>query len=180
MGLGVADGRTPRLFLVNADVERRREDWLPLETETIMYTKLLIATDGSDLALKGVEHGVRLAKALGARVVIYTATLRWQAITATELSVNLPEEVYEIEQKRFAARTLEAATAVAKANEVMVEAVHGPNTYPSDGIVETARAQQCDLIVMASHGRRGVSRLLLGSQANQVVTHSTIPVLIVR
>ena len=75
---------------------------------------------------------------------------------------------------------LAAASASATEIGVACDTQHAKDTFPADGIVETARRLDCDLIVMASHGRRGVSRLLLGSQANKVVTHGTVPVLIVR
>ncbi len=145
-----------------------------------MYKHLLVAIDGSELAQNALEQGIALAKALDARVSIVTVTEPWHAFTAGDGTVIFPIEEYETSITQWALETLRAAAKVATDADVTCETIHVEENYPADGIIETAKQQQCDLIVMGSHGRRGLTRLLLGSQANQVVTHSTQPVLICR
>jgi nucleotide-binding universal stress UspA family protein len=96
------------------------------------------------------------------------------------MAIGFPEAEYNTSQAEFAADVLERVRALAETHALSVVTLHGKDSYPADGIVDTAKTHGCDLIVMASHGRRGVSRLLLGSEANQVVTRSSVPVLIVR
>ncbi|HWK66013.1 MAG TPA: universal stress protein [Rhizobiaceae bacterium] len=150
-----------------------------------MYNHILIPTDGSELAEKGVEHGLSLAKDLGARVTAVTVTERFPLYANAGLAggwVPGPEEMarYDAGQKEMAEEVLKAVEAKAKKLGVAVETVHVPEAYPAEAIVETARARDCSLIVMASHGRRGLRRLVLGSQTSEVLTTSPVPVLIVR
>jgi nucleotide-binding universal stress UspA family protein len=145
-----------------------------------MYKRFLIATDGSELAEKAVTSGLALAKELGAQVVVVTATEPWTAMTNGEgFAFSFPLEEYEKAAAERADQILSKVRADAQKLAVNCETVH-VNDFPAEGILATAKAKQCDLIVMASHGRRGVARLLLGSQAAQVVALSTIPVLICR
>lgn len=145
-----------------------------------MYKHLLIATDGSDLSQKAVDQAFSLAKTLGAKVTVLTVTEPWASVAYGEMAYGFPIEEYEKNAATNASAILAAAAELAKKAGVACECVHVKDKYPADGIVETAVDRDCDLIVMASHGRRGLSRLMLGSQANNVVTHSTIPVLICR
>ena len=145
-----------------------------------MYKNILIAIDGSDLALKAVDHGLALAKALDAKVIAMTATESWTSTAFGEMPMAFPIEDYEKGCADGAAMILSAVTKRADQAGVSCQLLHVKDHHPADGIIETANLKGCDLIVMASHGRRGLSRLLLGSQANAVVTHSTVPVLICR
>jgi nucleotide-binding universal stress UspA family protein len=145
-----------------------------------MYQNILIATDGSELSAKGIRHGVRLAKALGAQVCIATATEPWEAIVVGEVAVVITPQQYTETSAANAAQTLRKAKEIADEEGVAAQTLHVSERHPAEGIIEAAKERGADLIVMASHGRRGLSRLVLGSQANEVVTHSTIPVLIVR
>lgn len=145
-----------------------------------MYKHLLIATDGSELATKAVEQGVGLAKALGAKATIITVTEPWTAAVSGEMSIAFPIDDYEKGCAASAARVLSAASEVASKAGIDFQTQHVKDQFPAEGIVEAAKSRGADLIVMASHGRRGMTRLLLGSQANKVVTHSTIPVLVCR
>ena len=145
-----------------------------------MYKHLLVAIDGSELAQNALEQAIALAKALDAKVTIVTVTEPWHALTVGDGTVIFPIEEYETNSTQWALETLSAAAKVAASAGVACETIHVEENYPADGIIETAGQQQCDLIVMGSHGRRGLTRLLLGSQANHVVTHSTLPVLICR
>ena len=145
-----------------------------------MYKHILIATDGSDLADKAIVQGVDLAKALGARVTVVTVTEPWATQVMGDAAVAFPFDDYEKAVSANAADILaKAAAVVAKAGGTCAT-LHVKERWPAEGILETATSQACDLIVMSSHGRRGLTRLLLGSQAQNVVTHSTIPVLVCR
>jgi nucleotide-binding universal stress UspA family protein len=143
-----------------------------------MYSHILIATDGSELAGKAVAAGLALAKQLGARVTAVTATEPWSAM-ASEPALVFPIEEVEKAAAENAAHVLGGVAAAARDAGVACETVHVKD-FPAEAIIETAKAKGCDLIVMASHGRRGLSRLLLGSQATRVVTLSPVPVLICR
>jgi nucleotide-binding universal stress UspA family protein len=145
-----------------------------------MYKHLLIATDGSEFAAKGVRHGLELAKALGSQATVMTATEPWEAVVVGEVAVAIPPSEYEKSAAANAAKILDGAKAVASQIGVPCNTLHISERRPAEGIIEAAQQTGCDLIVMASHGRRGLSRLVLGSQANEVVTHSSVPVLIIR
>lgn len=145
-----------------------------------MFKRILIATDGSDLAHKAVATGLALAQRLEAEVVAVTATEPWTGMTNGEgFAFNFPIEEYEKSCSEQAERTLAGVRKEAQELGVTCDTVH-VNDFPADAILATSQARHCDLIVMASHGRRGLSRLLLGSQATRVVTMSAIPVLICR
>ena len=144
-----------------------------------MYKHILIATDGSELAGKAVSTGLALAKQLKSKVTAVTATEPWTAMLTGEAGFAFPVEEYEKGAAESAARILSEVTTAAKAQDVACETVR-VNDFAAEGIIETAKARGCDLIVMASHGRRGISALLLGSETSKVLTHSTIPVLVYR
>ena len=145
-----------------------------------MYKHILVATDGSELADKAVDHGIALAKALGSKLTIITVTEPWATLAPADFTVAFPIEDYERAAKESAAKILDQAVGKAKAGGVTCATLHVADRYPADGILEAATAAGADLIVMASHGRRGVARMLIGSQTNRVVVHSTIPVLVCR
>jgi nucleotide-binding universal stress UspA family protein len=144
-----------------------------------MYKHLLIAADGSELAQKAVEHGIRLAKALGAKASVVTVTEPWDVVVL-DGAIVFPPDNYDESAAAAAAKILIGANKVAETIGVPCETLHVKDRHPGEGIIETAKEKGCDLIVMASHGRRGLGRLIIGSVANEVVTHSTIPVLIYR
>jgi nucleotide-binding universal stress UspA family protein len=146
-----------------------------------MYKRILIATDGSELAARGLEQGLVLASQLQAEVAVVTVSE--PHITGYEGALGwaynlLPE--YQRAQEEAATRVLEAAQQKAAAAGVAAEVIHVPDRYAADGIIETAEARSSDLIVMASHGRRGLGRLVLGSQVAEVLARSRIPVLVIR
>jgi nucleotide-binding universal stress UspA family protein len=144
-----------------------------------MYKHILIATDGSELAGRALTAGLALAKVTGARVTVVTATEPWSAMVTGEPALTFPIEDYEKAAAENAARILAGAGSTAKDAGVTCETVH-VSDFPAEGIIATAKDKSCDLIVMASHGRRGLSRLILGSQATRVLALSTVPVLICR
>ncbi|MEQ1697726.1 MAG: universal stress protein [Hyphomicrobiaceae bacterium] len=145
-----------------------------------MYKHLLIATDGTNVGQKAVEQGLKLAKAVNAKVTGVTVTEIWSALDVAGKDGLIKIEKYETAASEAAQSILHAFSAAAKEAGVECETIHVPDSSPCDGIVHTAEHQGCDLIVMASHGRRGINRLLLGSQAQSVISHAKIPVLICR
>lgn len=145
-----------------------------------MYKNLLIATDGSDLANKAVEQGIALAKALNAKITAVFVTESWATKVPGEMAIGFPIDAYEKSCADNAKEVLSAVVAAAKAAGVACDTQHVRDQFPADGIIAQAKSSGCDLIVMASHGRRGIRRLLLGSETSLVLTHSTIPVLVTR
>jgi nucleotide-binding universal stress UspA family protein len=145
-----------------------------------MYKHILIATDGSELAGKAVAAGFDLARQLGAQVTVVTVTEPWTAFVSGEVTFGFPVDEYAKTADESASRILSGVSKLARKADVHCATVHNKEQFPADGILETANKNHCDLIVMASHGRRGLGRLLLGSQAVRVLTHSTVPVLICR
>jgi len=148
-----------------------------------MYKHILIATDGSELASQAVAHGIALAKEHKALVTVVTVTELWSALDMareTRHGNRDPLGQYEAVAVAAAKRILDKAGQIATSQGVPCNLLHVPDQHPAEGIVTTAKERGCDLIVMASHGRRGVDRILLGSRAYEVLTHSKVPVLIVR
>jgi len=147
-----------------------------------MYKRILVATDGSKLSQQAVEHAINLADLTGAEVVALKVIPRYPQ-TYFEGGVALAAaEVARIE-KQWQEEGMAAVNAVKSAGqlqEVKVKPVTVKSDLVSEAIIATAKRNKCDLIVMASHGRRGIKRLLLGSETQQVLTHSHIPVLVLR
>jgi len=149
-----------------------------------MYSHILIPTDGSDFARKGVDHGLSLAKALGSKVTVLIVTEPYPLYATSAHFAWTPGEAeierYEARQKEFAEKALEPVKAAAVKAGVGIDTVHKADEFPSEAILKTAAERDCALIVMASHGRRGLERLFLGSQTLDVLQRSKIPVLVVR
>jgi nucleotide-binding universal stress UspA family protein len=145
-----------------------------------MYKHLLIATDGSELAQKAIDQGLAIAKALDARATAITVTEPWTAAVYGEAVMAFAVDDYEKAVEAGASKVLSTVNDAAKKAGVTCVTIRVKDRFPAEGIIETAKAYGCDLTVMASHGRRGLRRLILGTQANEVVTQSTIPVLICR
>jgi nucleotide-binding universal stress UspA family protein len=145
-----------------------------------MYKNVLIPTDGSALAGKAVQHGVNLAKYLGAKVTVLTVTTPYHIFTLeTRMVEDTPAE-YTKHVQADAAKLLASAANTAKAAGVACDTVQVEHEHVYQAIIETAKSKGCDLIVMASHGRRGISAIVLGSVTVKVLTHSRIPVLVHR
>lgn len=145
-----------------------------------MFKHILIATDGSELAERAAAQGVGLAKALNAKVTAITVTEPWTAFLVGEAAIAFPVDEYDKGAAASAARILAATSEAAKKKNVVCVTAHIEDQFPAEGIVAASKSHGCDLIVMASHGRRGLAKLLLGSQATKVLTMSTVPVLICR
>lgn len=145
-----------------------------------MYQHILISIDGSEVAQKGVDHGLALAKSLGAKVTIITVTERMPTYPGIEGMSDAAYANYSAGQTEAAGETLAAAKEAASRVGVSAETVLFESAPPAEAIIETAKAHNCDLIAMASHGRRGLRRLVLGSVTSEVLGHSPIPVLVIR
>lgn len=149
-----------------------------------MYKHILIATDGSDVAKKGVEHGLALAKSLGARATVVMVSEPFPVLAGASSAGWVPSpadyERFLEANNAYAKEVLDAAAAAGTAQGVTVETRHIPDSPPAPTIVEVAKKAGCDLIVMGSHGRRGLGRLFLGSQTSEVLAHTPVPVLVVR
>ena len=144
-----------------------------------MYKRILVPTDGSEITGKAVQSALALARLCGAEICAIGVKEPFPYSAISEMQPVPPQEFYDA-QERIAAGHVKVVTEAAAAAGVKcightVEALH-----PWEAILDHAKNQACDLVVMASHGRRGVSALLLGSETQKVLTHSTLPVLVVR
>lgn len=145
-----------------------------------MYSNILIPTDGSELAGKAVLHGVELAKAIGAKVTILTVTLPFRILSAEAAMIEDTPADYTSRSAELAGKILGAAEAVAKEAGVPVETLQIEEDRPYQAIIDAAASKGADLIIMSSHGRKGFSALILGSETSKVLTHCKIPVLVHR
>ena len=147
-----------------------------------MYRNILVATDGSRLSAKAVTHAIALARALGAKLTGFYASPDYPLPAYADGVMYGPvaPKEYAAMCKKEADRILSAVGAKAKAAGIRFTAEQAIAAAPWEAILAAARKQKCDAIVMASHGRRGVSALLLGSETQKVLAHSTIPVMVFR
>lgn len=148
-----------------------------------MYQRILVATDGSALAERAVKHAIGLARTHRAALSVVTVSELWSPFDmAHEALTGSREPIADYEAKvgALAKKILDRAVSEAIAQGVEAEAIHVEGKRPAEGILGAADKAKAEVIVMASHGRRGANRLLLGSQALEVMTHSKLPVLIVR
>jgi len=144
------------------------------------YTHILIPTDGSELSGKAVQHGIALAKRIGAKITVLTVLPPFHTFTADAQMIEDTPAEYKARMQEHAGKTLGAAARAAQAAGVACEMVHVEHEHPYQAIIDTAGSKGCDLIVMASHGRHGISAIVLGSETVKVLTHSKIPVLVHR
>lgn len=147
-----------------------------------MFKHILIPTDGSDLSKKAVKKGIEFAKTINARITTLHVVPEFRVV-ADESFVSLTpaaKKRFEQESREKAEKMLNAIVQQAKAQGVRCVAVAEANDLPYQQIIATAKSSKCDLIMMASHGRRGIASVLLGSETAKVLTHSTVPVLVVR
>lgn len=147
-----------------------------------MYQRILVATDGSALSQKAVDSAVQLAAKLGASLVAVKVVPPYpHSYFEGAMAIDLTEiERTEAQWSAAAMKELEAVQSAALARGVTATPVAVRADQVSEALIATAQKHHCDLIVMASHGRRGVSRMLLGSETQHVLTHSHIPVLVLR
>ena len=145
-----------------------------------MLDNILIPTDGTEVSAQAAAFGVQLAKRMGAKVTAVTVTTPADAIMVGEVRVIRNSDEYEEKASASARVMLDAVSKLATDSGVACEKVHARSPLPWHGILETAKSRNADMIVMASHGRRGLSAMLIGSETQKVVNHSHIPVTISR
>ena len=145
-----------------------------------MFKHILVPTDGSELSARAVDQGTRLAAVLAARISFIHVLPSFHALSfeaeALELSRNEHLQAYT----RKSEQILEKACTAARAGNVECSSAFTVHDHPYEAIINAAEAKGCDLVLMASHGRRGLQGLLLGSETHKVLTHSRIPVLVIR
>jgi nucleotide-binding universal stress UspA family protein len=144
-----------------------------------MYKRLLIATDGSDVTQKAVQAAIELARATGGELFAISVKEPFPYSAISEMQPVPPQEFFDA-QERIANERVRAVVTAASAAGLSCQAHTVEALHPWEAILDHAKTQSCDLVVMASHGRRGLSALLLGSETQKVLTHSTIPVLVVK
>ena len=148
-----------------------------------MYKHILLPTDGSNLSAKAVRQGIQFAKSIGAKITAIHVAPEYQMVIDEGLvmpSVMSVQQRFEEEVAARSKKLLDKVTTEAQAAGVACYGVTVVSSVPYDAIIKQAKKSKCDLILMASHGRKGLASLLLGSETAKVLTHSTIPVLVVR
>jgi nucleotide-binding universal stress UspA family protein len=147
-----------------------------------MFKRILIATDGSELSQKAADSGIELAKLSGGHVVALQVVPRYPVSYFEGGATVSPSEIARIEKEwaDIGQATVDKIKAQAAAQGVQATAVTAHSDMIAEAIIAAAKKHECDLIVMASHGRRALTRLLLGSETTHVLTHSDIPVMVLR
>ncbi len=147
-----------------------------------MYHRILIATDGSELSEKAVQSGLELARLSGAAVVAVKVVPRYPRSYFEGATAVDPAEIKRVEAQWSESALTMVGSIKARAKELGVnaQAVVVKSDLIAEAIIDTAKEHLCDLIVMASHGRKGLKRVLLGSETQHVLTHTHIPVLVLR
>jgi len=145
-----------------------------------MYKHILIPTDGSALSEMAIRQGILFAKSMQARVTAMTVSIPFHAFALDPVMLSDTPGQYERDCEELAEKCLGVAKAEASVAGVSCETLHVQAPHPYEAIIDAARKGGCDLIFMASHGRKGVSALVLGSETTKVLTHSKIPVLVCR
>jgi nucleotide-binding universal stress UspA family protein len=148
--------------------------------EGVMYKHILIPTDGSTLSSKALDQSLAFAKEAGAKVTVLMATEPFHLFAIVPDQIAATRGEYEREALAHAVRHLAAAEQKSRSLGVSCDTLVVENAHPYDAIITTAVEKGCDLIAMASHGRRGVSAIVLGSETLKVLTHSRTPILIYR
>ena len=145
-----------------------------------MYKHILLPVDGTDFGYGAIPYAMELAKAAGARITTINVTAPYEVIAVGELAAYMAEEEYRTRVASNAYAILDKVKRAADAAGVPLAAYHVQHAHPWEAIIAMAKEHGCDLVVMASHGRRGLAGLLIGSETKKVLTHSNIPVLVWR
>jgi nucleotide-binding universal stress UspA family protein len=151
----------------------------PAPKEMTMFKRILVPTDGSEITAKAIDTAISLAKSVGAQVFTISAKEPFPYSAISEMQPTPPQEFFDA-QERIAHQRIQAVVTQCATEGVACQAYTVEALHPWEAIIDHAQRMECDLLVMASHGRRGVSALLLGSETQKVLTHSKIPVLVVR
>ena len=145
-----------------------------------MYQHLLLPTDGSEFSAAAVQKGLQLASSLGAKVTVFFAIPEYHTLShQAELSQEALDR-FARDCQTHADQVLAKIAQAAQAAGVACDTASAINDHPFEAIVKVAAEKGCDLIVMASHGRKGIRGILLGSETQKVLTHTRIPVLVLR
>ncbi len=144
-----------------------------------MYKRILVSTDGSEISRKAAASAVALAKSMGAELLAISVKEPFPYSAISEMQPVPPQEFFDA-QERVARQRVQGVVDTAKAEGLACQAHTVEALHPWEAILDHAKNQNVDLIVMASHGRRGLSALLLGSETQKVLTHSAIPVLVIK
>ena len=144
-----------------------------------MYKRILFPTDGSDITIKALQSAIGLAKLCAAEIQVLAVKEPFPYSAISEMQPVPPQEFFDA-QERVAAARVKAATDAATAAGVACQGHTVEALHPWEAILEHGKNKGCDLVVMASHGRRGLNAILLGSETSRVLTHSKIPVLVIR
>ena len=147
-----------------------------------MFKHILVPTDGSTLSLRAAKNAVRLAKVHGARITAFYAAPQYHPnIAGDSMPANfVPLSVFEKQIQKTADRYLGQIKKLAAVGDVQCSGLHASSDSPYQAIIKAAKANKCDLIFMASHGRSGIAGILIGSETNKVLTHCKLPVLVYR
>lgn len=147
-----------------------------------MFKHILLPTDGSELSEKAVDQGIRFAKSVGARVTGLHVMPQYQVVAYDAMFPMdlVSEEQFNEESRARADRFLGTLKKAAEAAGVPCDTATATSDHPWEEIIKTAQDEGCDLILMSSHGRRGLVGLILGSETTKVLTHTQIPVLVLR
>ena len=145
-----------------------------------MFKHILLPTDGSKLSEKSVKQGVKIAKAINARITALHVVPEFHVFTYQAEMLESSRADYESDAAARAKSYLDFVKKVASGSDVKCDTVHVSSDQPFKEIIATAQKKGCDLILMASHGRRGIEGFLLGSETQKVLTHSRVPVLVYR
>jgi nucleotide-binding universal stress UspA family protein len=145
-----------------------------------MFKQILLPTDGSDLSERAVLAGISFAKELGAQVVGLTVTPEFHTFTSNAEMLEDTREEFAAATERQAEQILSFVSDAARSAGVPCITSRVTADDPYEAILQTAKERKCDLIIMASHGRKGVKAVLLGSETQKVLVHSDIPVLVYR
>lgn len=144
-----------------------------------MYQRILVPTDGSEITAKAVASAIALAKLSSATLVTISVKEPFPYSAISEMQPVPPQEFYDA-QERIAQDRVKAVLGAAAAAGVACEGSTVEALHPWEAILDMAKDKACDLIVMASHGRRGMAALLIGSETSRVLTHSPLPVLVIK
>lgn len=144
------------------------------------FRHILMPTDGSDLSARAIDQSMQFAQQVGARVTGFHAMGEFKTCAGTAQLLELTPAAYETWARRQATQILEVVLRAAGRFGVACDIESVFNDRPSEAIIDAARRRKCDLIVMASHARRGLEGMLLGSETGKVLTHVKIPVMVIR
>ena len=144
-----------------------------------MYQRILVPTDGSEITAKAVQTAIALAKLSGATLTTLSVKEPFPYSAISEMQPVPPQEFFDA-QERIASDRVKLVLAAAREAGVTAQGATVEALHPWEAILDHAKAHNVDLIVMASHGRRGVAALLIGSETSRVLTHTALPVLVVK